>query len=345
MDERSRQLLKLLVERYISDGQPVGSRSLSKVGGVDLSPATIRNVMADLESLGLVTSPHTSAGRIPTPKGYRLFVDSLLTVRPLGPDQQALLDQGLPLDAPGRVVAQAAQLISRLSSLAGVISAPRQPAVFRHLEFIRLGERRILLILVTPGGEVHNRFIQTEQDIPQERLIEAGNFFTQHYSGLSIEEARRRLSEEVKALQSDLAALMLRAMDEGRLALRDADSAIVITGERQLLDVSEFTDDRRRLRELFTVFEEKNSLSRLLDSALASESIQIYIGGDSELVPAESLSVVTAPYLVQGQVVGTLGVIGPTRMAYDRMIPIVDITARLVSTALSQLASDEPSQY
>ncbi len=340
MDDRSRHLLKVLVERYIAEGQPVGSRALSKQAGLDLSPATIRNVMADLEDLGLVTSPHTSAGRVPTPKGYRLFVDSLLTVAPLDASQTAILQEGLPVDAPGRVIAQAAQMLSRLSQFAGVISTPRRAAVFRHVEFLRLGERRLLLIVVTPEGEVHNKLIQTEQDFPPELLVQAGNYLTSHFHGKSFEEALQGLRSELTQLRSDVAQLMIQAMEEGRMGLANPDNNIVITGERQLLTYAGLGEDRARLRELFDLFEQKNQLSRLLEASLQSDGIQIYIGGDSALVPVEDLSVVTASYQLQGKVVGTLGVIGPTRMAYDRMIPIVDITARLLTTALSQPSQD-----
>lgn len=344
MDNRSRQLLKTLIERYIIEGQPVGSRALSKFSGLDLSPATIRNVMSDLEEMGLVASPHTSAGRIPTPKGYRLFVDSLITVQPLMPEQTAMLEGSIPADAPSRVMAHAASLLSNLSHFAGVVTAPRRAVLFRHVEFLRLGDRRLLLIVVTPDGEVHNKILQVEADYSPSLLIEAGNHLTSHYAGLSFEEVRRRLRNELAALRADVAKLMLKAVDEGNAAVEDPTSAIVISGEHRLMDVSELSLDVSRLRHLFDVFEQKKTLAKLLESAVAANGIRIYIGGDSDLVPIEELSVVTAPYMVNGQIVGTLGVIGPTRMAYDRMIPIVDITARLVSTALAQLnGSDESS--
>lgn len=344
MDERSRQLLKTLIERYIVEGQPVGSRSLSKFSGLDLSPATIRNVMSDLEEMGLVVSPHTSAGRIPTPRGYRLFVDSLLTVQPLHPDQTALLHGGIQVASPSRLMAQAAGLLSSLSQFAGVVSVPKRSVSFRHLEFLRLGDRRLLLIVVTPEGEVLNRMIQTERDFSQEELLEAGNFLNSHYMGLGLDDVRRRLGQEISALRQDLAGLMLRAVEEGGAALSDSDGSIVISGERRLMDVSEWSEDLGRLRGLFDLFEQKARLARLLDSAEHAHGVQIFIGGDSDLVPSEELSVVTANYEVGGRVLGTLGVIGPTRMAYDRVIPIVDITARLVSTALAQMGSDQPHE-
>ncbi|CAM8647889.1 HrcA Transcriptional regulator of heat shock gene [Burkholderiales bacterium] len=341
MDNRARQLLKTLIERYIAEGQPVGSRALSKSSGLDLSPATIRNVMSDLEEMGLVASPHTSAGRIPTPKGYRLFVDSLITVQPLMPEQTAMLRGSIPADAPSRVMAHAASLLSNLSHFAGVVSAPRRAVLFRHVEFLRLGERRLLLIVVTPDGEVHNKVLQVDADYNSQALIEAGNHLTSQYAGLSFEEVRRRLRSELMDLRADVARLMLKAVDEGNAAVGDPTSTIVISGERRLMDVSELSLDVSRLKQLFDVFEKKTNLAKLLESAVTANGVQIFIGGDSDLVPIEDLSVVTAPYEVNGQIVGTLGVIGPTRMAYDRMIPIVDITARLVSTALAQLNGAE----
>ncbi|MEY4001655.1 MAG: heat-inducible transcription repressor [Pseudomonadota bacterium] len=347
MDNRSRQLLKTLIERYIAEGQPVGSRSLSKFSGLDLSPATIRNVMSDLEEMGLVASPHTSAGRIPTPKGYRLFVDSLLTVQPLMPEQTALLESGLPADAPSRIMVHAANLLSSLSHFAGVVTAPKRPMQFRHLEFLRLGERRLLLIVVTPDGEVHNKILQVDQDYEAATLIEASNFLTSHYAGMGFDEVRSRLHSEIKALRADVAKLMLKAVDESSAAMGQPEEHILISGERRLLDVSELSNDVVRLRQLFELFEQRTTLARLLDSAIGAQGVKIFIGGDSELVPVEDLSVVTAPYDINGRIVGTLGVIGPTRMAYDRMIPIVDITARLVSTAMAQIgnADDHPSPH
>lgn len=340
MDDRSRQLLKTLIERYISEGQPVGSRSLSKFSGLDLSPATIRNVMSDLEELGLVASPHTSAGRIPTPKGYRLFVDTLLTVQTIADDQAASWGGQIQADAPSQVVAHAASLLSSLSHFAGVVCAPKRVAVFRHLEFLRLGERRVLLILVTPDGDVLNKVLHPEQDFSVETLTMAGNFLTMHYAGLTLDEVRSRLGKELADLRQDVSLLMLRAVEEGGAALKDPDGSIVISGERRLLDVSELAEDMSRLRHLFDLFEKKSLLFRLLESSSSAQGVKIFIGGDSELVPVEQLSVVTAPYAVNGRIVGTLGVIGPTRMAYDQVIPIVDITARLVSTALTQLSSE-----
>jgi len=339
LDERARTLLKALVERYIDEGQPVGSRTLSRASGLELSPATIRNVMADLEELGLIASPHTSAGRVPTARGYRLFVDTMLTARPVNlaevPPEMAAAREQLHPDQPQRVIAQAAHLLSSLSNFVGVVTAPRKASVFHHIEFLRLGERRVLVIMVAPDGDVQNRVIFTARDYSQGELVEATNYLNMHYAGLSIEEVRERLKHEIEALRGEIAALMQAAVQAGSEVLAESTEQVVVSGERRLLDVPAFGNDMGSLRKLFDVFEQKTELMRLLAVSSRAEGVRIYIGGESHVVPFEELSVVTAPYEVDGRIVGTLGVIGPTRMAYERMIQIVDITARLVGNALS----------
>ncbi|MFG6442124.1 heat-inducible transcriptional repressor HrcA [Roseateles sp. LKC17W] len=332
LDERSKSLLKTLVERYIADGQPVGSRTLSRASGLELSPATIRNVMADLEDLGLIASPHTSAGRIPTPRGYRLFVDTMLTAQP----GRLELEAQLQPDQPQRVIASAAQLLSNLSSFVGVVTSPKKPSVFHHIEFLRLGERRVLVILVSPDGDVQNRVIFTAQDLTQAELAEASNRLNAHYAGLTLEAVRERLRNEVDELRGEIAGLMSAAVQAGTEAMAQQDEQVIVSGERNLLTVQDFSHDMGSLRRLFDLFEQKTQLMRLLDTSSRAEGVRIYIGGESQVVPYEELSIVSAPYEVDGQVVGTLGVIGPTRMAYDRMIQIVDITSRMVGQALSQ---------
>ena len=333
LDDRAKTLLKALVERYIADGQPVGSRTLSRASGLELSPATIRNVMADLEDLGLIASPHTSAGRIPTARGYRLFVDTMLTAQPL--TGVAPIEPHLPPDQPQRVIANAAQLLSNLSSFVGVITAPRKASVFHHIEFMRLSEKRVLVILVAPDGDVQNRVIFTAQDYTPSQLVEASNYLTANYAGRTIEDVRERLKTEVDALRGEIAALMQAAVQAGSDAHADSQDQVVISGERNLLTVQDFSSDMGSLRKLFDMFEQKTQLMRLLEVSSRAEGVRIYIGGESMVVPFEELSVVSSPYEVNGQVVGTLGVIGPTRMAYERVIPIVDITAKLLSSALS----------
>ncbi|ODU99309.1 MAG: heat-inducible transcriptional repressor HrcA [Rubrivivax sp. SCN 70-15] len=336
LDDRAKTLLKALVERYIADGQPVGSRTLSRASGLELSAATIRNVMADLEDLGLIASPHTSSGRVPTARGYRLFVDTMLTARPLDLDAASAEAAAAQLhpDQPQRVIAQAASLLSSLSSFVGVVTAPRKASVFHHIEFLRLGERRVLVIIVAPDGDVQNRVIFTARDHSQAELVEATNYLNAHYAGLTIEEVRERLKNEIDALRGEIAALMHAAVQAGE-ALAESSEHVVVAGERNLLGVQDFGNDMTSLRRLFDVFEQKTELMRLLDVSSRAEGVRIYIGGESQVVPFEELSVVTAPYEVGGRIVGTLGVIGPTRMPYDRMIQIVDITARLVGNALS----------
>ncbi|TDM08635.1 MAG: heat-inducible transcriptional repressor HrcA [Ideonella sp. MAG2] len=336
LDDRARSLLKTLVERYIADGQPVGSRTLSKASGLELSPATIRNVMADLEEMGLIVSPHTSAGRIPTPRGYRLFVDTMLTVRPMDGGMPQMADAPLAPDQPQRVIAQAATLLSNLSSFVGVITAPKKASVFRHIEFLRLGERRVLVILVAPDGDVQNRVLFTTHDHSQSELVEATNFLNAHYGGLSIEEVRLRLKSEVDELRGEIASLMRAAVQVGTEVMEENQEQVVVSGERNLLGVQDFGNDLSAMRKMFDLFEQKTQLLRLLDTSSRAEGVRIFIGGESGVVPYEELSVVSAPYEVDGRVVGTLGVIGPTRMAYDRMIQIVDITSKLVGNALSQ---------
>jgi heat-inducible transcriptional repressor len=337
MDDRAHLLLKTLVERYIADGTPVGSRTLSRTSGLELSPATIRNVMADLEEAGLIASPHTSAGRIPTARGYRMFVDTMLTVRQRD-GAAANHDVNAPTlqpDQPQRVIANAANLLSSLSNFVGVVTAPRKASVFHHIEFMRLGEKRVLVILVAPDGDVQNRVIFTAHDYTTTQLIEATQHVNAHYAGLDIEGIRHKLQHELAALQSEIATLMQAAVQAGSDAQAERTEQVVVSGERNLLGMQDFSSDLGSLRKLFDVFEKKTQLMRLLDNSSRAEGVRIYIGGESGVVPFEELSVITAPYEVDGQVVGTLGVIGPTRMAYDRMIQIVDITSRLVTNALS----------
>jgi heat-inducible transcriptional repressor len=330
LDDRAKLLLKALIERYIAEGQPVGSRTLSRASGLELSPATIRNVMADLEELGLIASPHTSAGRVPTARGYRLFVDTMLTARR---EELATAPQ-LPPDQPQKVIAHAAQLLSNMSQFVGVVMAPRRTSVFRHIEFLRLSDRRYLVIIVSPEGDVQNRVVFTAHDYTQSQLVEAANFLNANYAGLSIEQVRENLKTEVDKLRGEIAELMQAAVQATSEAIREQDE-VVVSGERNLLAVTDFSHDMNHLRRAFELFEQKTQLMRLLDISEQAAGVRIFIGGESQVVPIEELSVVSAPYSVDGQVVGTLGVIGPTRMPYDRMIQIVDITSKLVSNALS----------
>ena len=335
--ERAQRLLKMLVERYISDGQPIGSRALAKLSGLELSPASIRNVMADLEELGFISSPHTSAGRVPTPRGYRFFVDTLLKVRPLDQVEISQLEGQLQPDNAQKLVAQASHLLSDLTRFAGVVMTPkRRTAAFRHIEFLGLSEKRILLIIVAPDGDVQNCIILTDRAYKPSELIEAGNFLNQNFAGLTFEEIRGRIHEELRQLREDMTRLMTLALEAGNEVMSHHTEDYVLSGGHNLLHVQDLSSNMANLRKLFDMFEQKTSLLQLLDFSSRAEGVQIFIGGESGLVPLDECSVVTAPYEVDGQVVGTVGVVGPTRMAYERVIPIVDITAKLLSSALSQ---------
>ena len=335
LDDRAKLLLKTLVDRYIADGQPVGSRTLSKSAGLELSPATIRNVMSDLESLGQVASPHTSAGRVPTARGYRLFVDTLLTAEPdnLDPITQSL---ALAPDQPQKVITSAAHMLSSLSQFVGVVMSPRHSSTFRHIEFLRLSEKRILIIIVSPEGDVQNRVLFTESDFTPSQLTEAANYLNTHFSGMALEQIAPRLQAEVETLRSEIATLMQAAVAATTEAVSSAQHEVVIAGERNLLAVSDFSSDMSQLRRAFDLFEQKTLLMHLLEESSHAAGVRIYIGGENPAMPVEELSVVSAPYAVNGQIVGTLGVIGPTRMPYQRMIEIVDITSRMIGNALSQ---------
>ena len=334
LDTRAQTLLKALVERYIADGQPVGSRALSKISGLDLSPATIRNIMADLEELGYVASPHTSAGRVPTPRGYRIFVDTLLTVQHL--DEHAVESRmRLQAPQPQKMISNAAQMLSSLSQFAGVVLSPRRESVFQQIEFLRLGEKRILLVIVGPTGDVQNRLLLTDVDYTPAQLIQSANYINQNYGGLAFDEVHTRMQHELRQLRDDMGRLMQAAVEAGSEAMADNSDDMVIAGERNLLSVSDLSSNMTSLRQMFDMFEQKTGLMQLLDVSSKASGVQIFIGGESSLVPMDEMSVVTAPYTANGKIVGTLGVIGPTRMAYERVIPIVDITAKLLSNALS----------
>ncbi len=338
MDKRAQILLKTLVEHYISDGQPIGSRTLLQHSGLDVSPATIRNVMSDLEHLGFIASPHTSAGRIPTQKGYRLFVDTLLTVQPLDTKAVNQLKSGLSSPNQNELINSAADMLSQLTQFAGLVMIPkRQRVAFKHLEFLPLTDKRILVIIVTSDGNVQNRIILAEKPYSASELTQASNYFNAHFSGQTFEEVQQKLHTELKQMQTDMNKLMSAALEANTNGASGdgKNEGVVIAGERNLLQVDELSTNVVSLRKLFEIFERRASLMQLLDNSQRAEGIQIFIGGESGYLPLDECSMVTAPYEADGQVVGTLGVIGPTRMAYERVIPIVDVTAKLLSNALS----------
>ncbi|MBK9219512.1 MAG: heat-inducible transcriptional repressor HrcA [Uliginosibacterium sp.] len=336
LDQRARVLLKTLVERYISDGQPVGSRALSRQSGLELSPATIRNVMSDLEELGLIASPHTSAGRIPTALGYRLFVDTLLTVRPLEQTEVREIEHHIQPDEPRRVLATASQLLSELTHFAGIVVTPKRDAVkIRQIEFVSLSDKRVLLIIVTDNGDVQNRILFTQHHYTPAELVTASNYLNHHCVGLAFADVVDHLRAELVQLRQDMSDLMNAAINVSQQAMADDGSNYLISGERNLLEVDDLSSNMGRLRELFKLFEQKSGLVQLLDMSNRAEGVQLFIGGESGMATLDECSVVSAPYEANGKILGTIAVIGPTRMAYERVIPIVDVTARLLSSALS----------
>ncbi|CAN4273624.1 HrcA Transcriptional regulator of heat shock gene [Methylophilaceae bacterium] len=336
MDKRAQILLKTLVEHYISDGQPIGSRTLLQHSGLDVSPATIRNVMSDLEQLGFIASPHTSAGRVPTQKGYRLFVDSLLTVQPLGSQAVQQLKSGLSSPNPNELINSAADMLSQLTQFAGLVMIPKRKRIaFKHLEFLPLSETRILVIIVTSDGNVQNRIILADKPYSSSELTQASNYFNSHYAGQTFEEVQQNLHSELQQMQSDMNRLMSAALAASSSQAKGDKDGVIIAGERNLLQVDELSTNVTSLRKLFELFERRTSLMQLLDNSQHAEGIQIFIGGESGYLALDECSMITAPYEADGQVVGTLGVIGPTRMAYERVIPIVDVTAKLLSNALN----------
>ena len=273
---------------------------------------------------------------MPTPKGYRFFVDTLLTVQPMEQLERRQMEEHLAPDDPHRLVASASQLLSDLTNFAGIVVAPRRRgAMLRHVEFFRLSDKRVLLIIVASDGEVQNRVLVTDRVYSPSQLVEAANFINQHYAGQEFDQIRGRVRNELLDLHRDISSLMQAAIDAGSEAASPADG-VVISGGRNLLNVDDLSNDRDRLRRLFDLFERKTQLLELLEQSENADGVKIFIGGESQLVPLDECSIVTAPYEVDGQVVGTVGVIGPTRMAYERVIPIVDVTAKLVSSALSQ---------
>lgn len=337
LTQRAQHLLKVLVESYIRDGEPVGSRTLARMGGLDLSPATIRNVMADLEELGFVRSPHTSAGRVPTIKGYRLFIDTMLKVQPLSPALVQRLRQQLDPDRNTHdLVESASSLLSRITQLAGVVTLPRQTHIsLRQIEFLSLSDNRVLAILVVNQREVQNRIIHLDRRYSEAELQHAANYLNRMFAGRSLQEVRQGILAELDRVREDMNRTMRSAIELGEKALAEPESDdYVIAGETNLMEYAELSDVEK-LRQLFTAFSQKRDILHLLDKCLAAQGMQIFLGQESGYQILDDCSVVTAPYEVDGNVVGVLGVIGPTRMAYERVIPIVDVTAKLLGAALN----------
>lgn len=338
LDARAAELLKLLVERYIHDGQPVGSRTLSRMASLGLSPATIRNVMSDLDALGFVASPHTSAGRIPTARGYRYFIDALLAPEPLSDSEQArIAEELLPGDRSPVDMAQAAsQLLSQVSQMAGVVTIPRRNlAVLRRIEFLPLSGNRVLTILVVNQHDVQNRVIHTERPYAADELERYANLLNEHFAGRDLVSLRQALAQETTEAQQHVNVLLREASSMAEQALRGPEQQpdYIVAGRPNLMGFQELADVQR-LRSLFEALDRKRDLLELFDQCLSTDSLQIFIGDESGYRVLDECSVVSTPYYVDGRVAGVLGVIGPTRMAYHRIIPLVRETARMLSAGL-----------
>jgi heat-inducible transcriptional repressor len=338
-NERAQHLLRVLIQRYIRDGAPVGSRTLSKDSGLDLSPATIRNVMSDLEEMGLVSAPHTSAGRIPTPRGYRLFVDTLVRFRPpKGPDVRRLESQlQRSADDTKALLNKASTMLSEVTSLAGIVTVPKgAQATLRQIEFLPLSEHRILAILVINDREVQNRILHTDRDYSSSELQQAANFINDNYAGRNLDDVRKRILADLDETRHSMNQAMHDIIAVAQSAVAGAankDASFVMAGETNLMGIEELSD-LETLRRLFDAFAEKQKILDLLDRSITADGVQVFIGEESGYKILDDCSVVTAPYHVDDDTIGVLGVIGPTRMRYDRVVPIVDITARLLGSAL-----------
>ena len=335
---RAQSLLRTLIMRYIEDGQPVGSRVLSRDSGLDLSPATIRNVISDLEELGLVTSPHTSAGRVPTVLGYRLFVDTLLKVKPpMSREVQRLRDQLDDTQDREQLVMNASAMLSEITRLAGVVTIPKATSpTLRQVEFLSLSNNQVLVILVVNEHEVQNRIITTSRTYSASELEQAGNYLTAHFRGADLQDVRTRLVDEMRDAREAMNQMMLDAIVMAEKAFEPTQlrESVMVAGQTHLMEYGDLAD-MDKLRNLFDAFNSKRDILHLLDQSLSARGVQIFIGEESGYSIFDDCSVVAAPYEVDGDVLGVLGVIGPTRMAYERVIPIVDLTARLFGAALN----------
>jgi len=341
LDNRAENVLKSLVETYIDQGQPVGSRTLSKLPALAVSSATVRNVMSDLEELGLITAPHTSAGRIPTAQGYRVFVDSMVRVSTLTHKAVAQLSSKFDSETdPEVLIAHASDVLSELTQFAGVVVSPNHSITrFKQIEFMPLSESRMLAILITEDGRVQNRVLPVSHDFKESELIEAANFFNQRYKGSTLEQVRRKLVVDMKADNDQMHKINLTAMEAANKVIREEDEGnakdVVLSGEQRLMNVPDLCQIET-LQKLFDAFKTKRDLLDLLDRSMKAEGISVFIGEESGYSALGECSVIASPYEVEGKIIGTLGVIGPTRMAYDEVISVVDITSKLLSQSLSK---------
>ena len=335
LDPRARQLLRSLIGRYIRDGQPVGSQTLARHAGLDVSPATIRNILADLEEAGLLAAPHSSAGRVPTVQGYRVFVDSLLQLKPLGEGELARLRQELPAGAGTQaLLGNASELLSAMTHFVGVVGVPRREQfAFRRIEFLPLDPNRVLCVLVLADNEVENRVIAMRRPYEPAELERVSNYLNAHFAGIPLQQVRTALLQELSRARDEMQALLARSLELADGALAPAGEDLVLAGHTRLMGVQDLSDVER-LRELFEAFARKREILQLLDRTVQAEAVRIFIGEETGMAPLEGVSLVAAPYGSGGRVLGVLGVLGPTRMAYDRVIPVVQAAADALGAAL-----------
>ena len=340
LSERAQYLFKALVELYIRGGQPVGSRTLARDAGLELSPATIRNVMADLEDMGLIRAPHTSAGRVPTTLGFRLFVDKLLTVKELPSSEVKRLcaDLSAEMDTQS-LLEKTSKILSEVTSFAGLVMIPRaEQQAFRHVEFLPLADNRVLAVIVVNQDEIQNRIIRTERQYTPVELQEAANYLNQAFAGRELRAVREKLLGEMAMAKEEMTRLMQTAIEMGHKVFKENEKRAdyLLAGQTKLMGVQDLSNVDR-LRRLFEAFTQKRDVLHLLDEAMKAHGVQIFIGEESGYQFLDGCSMVISPYEVEGQVLGVLGVIGPTRMAYERVIPIVDLTAKVLGSALKSL--------
>ncbi len=337
LDARSRQLLRTLIARHIRDGEPVGSQTLARHAGLDVSPATIRNLLADLEDQGLLAAPHVSAGRVPTPQGYRVFVDSLLQLKPLAEGDRARLRSGLTSGAGTQsLLGSASELVSAMTRFVGVVSVPgRGQFAFRHIDFVPLDGQRVMAIVVFADHDVQNRIIQVGRSYDPGELEQVANYLNSRFAGRPLSEIRATLLQEIGDARSEMQGLLSRTAELAGQALQPAeDEDMLVAGQNRLIGVQDLSD-LDRLRELFEAFGRKREILQLLERTVRAPGVRIFIGEETGLAPLEGVSLVTAPYAAGGRVLGVLGVIGPTRMAYERVIPVVQATAEALGDALN----------
>jgi heat-inducible transcriptional repressor len=337
LDARARRLLRTLIAQYIRDGVPVGSRTLSKQSGLDVSPATIRNVMSDLEEIGLVTTPHTSAGRVPTSQGYRLFVDSLLQMQPLQQQEMEQLGNRLsPQLGTQGLLNNSTELLSAMTHFVGMVTVPkREQFAFRHIDFVPLDANRVLVILVFTDNEVQNRIVMTRRPYTPAELEQTSNYLNMHFAGRPLGEIRSELIRELREARNAMERVLSVAVDVAESAFDAPEKDVLMAGQTRLIGVQDLSDVDR-LRDLFEAFSRKRELIQLLEGCIHAEGVRLFIGEESGVAPFGQCSLVTAPYGAGGKTLGVIGVIGPTRMAYERVIPMVQATANVLGAALNR---------